>query len=52
MGDWSEPMDDAKWMSPDCRGGANHQKCDLQAWDDIDDVPTDCGCDCHVEVSQ
>lgn len=36
------------WLGPDCRD-ENHQKCDLQAWDDINDVPTDCECDCHEE---
>lgn len=36
------------FLSPDCRDG-NHRKCDLQAWDDIDDVLTDCWCECHQE---
>lgn len=34
------------FLSPDCRDGNDH-KCDHQAWDDINDEPTKCGCDCH-----
>lgn len=33
-------------LSPDCRDG-NHRKCDEKAWDEIEDEPTECGCDCH-----
>lgn len=36
------------FLSPDCRD-SQHHKCDLQAWDDIDDVLTDCWCECHGE---
>lgn len=34
------------FLSPDCRDG-NDRKCDLQAWDEINDEPTECGCGCH-----
>lgn len=34
------------FLSPDCRD-SQHHKCDMQAWDEIDDVLTDCRCDCH-----
>lgn len=51
MDDWSEPTADAaKRVSPDCRGGLNCHKCDRNAWDEINDQPTDCGCDCHQEA--
>lgn len=36
------------FLSPDCRDG-NDRKCDLQAWDEINDEPTECGCECHQE---
>lgn len=46
----SEP-EPATALSPDCRDGHNHHKCDQQAWDDVNDELTDCGCDCHREES-